>query len=104
MPSAFDLPEDHPLHFAHKKSANHRADVERSRLSGCFYCKSMFSPDQIVEWIEEDGTALCPVCGIGSVVADGSNLLMAKDFLEAMQAAWFAGIARVLPFPRGSLR
>ena len=49
----------------------------------------MFSPDQIVEWIDEDDTALCPICGIDSVIADGSNLPITKDFLEAMQAAWF---------------
>jgi hypothetical protein len=73
---------------------NHRADIEPSRLCGCFYCKEMFSPDQIVEWVDEDDTALCPICGIDSVIADGSSLLITKHFLEAMQAAWFAGIAR----------
>ena len=101
MSGVFDLPEDHPLRVAHEKSANHRADVERSRLCGCFYCKEMFRPDRIVEWIDEGDTALCPICGIDSVIADGSGLLITRDFLEAMQAAWFAGMARAQPCTRG---
>jgi len=61
----------------------------------------MFGPDQIAEWVDEDDTALCPICGVDSVLADGSGLLITKDFLEAMQAVWFAGIARAKPSLRG---
>ena len=83
------LPEDHPLYVAHKKCSNHRADIERSQRCGCFYCKEMFSPDQIVEWVDRHSTALCPAGGIDSVIGDASGLQITEDFLEAMRIAWF---------------
>ncbi|OAF14301.1 hypothetical protein AYJ54_42215 [Bradyrhizobium centrolobii] len=88
--SVFDLSEDHPLRLAHKKSSNHRADIERSQRCGCFFCKKTFGPDQIVDWVDEDSTALCPECGIDSVIGDASDVQITKAFLEEMHTAWFA--------------
>ena len=59
MATVFDLPEDHSLRVAHKKCGGHRTDIERSALCGCFYCKEIFTPDRIVEWVDNDTTALC---------------------------------------------
>jgi hypothetical protein len=94
MATVFDLPEDHPLRVAHKKSVRHRADIERSSLCGCFYCKAIFAPNRIVEWVDNGATALCPTCGIDSVIGDASGLQITKSFLEAMlQVAWFGNTA-----------
>ena len=90
MPTVFDLPEDHPLRVAHEKSSNHRSEIERSQRCGCFYCKQTFGPDRIVNWIDKDSTALCPACGIDSVIGEASGIQITEDFLEAMHAAWFA--------------
>lgn len=90
MPDVFELPEDHPLRVAHKKCSNHRAEIESSRLCGCFYCKQTFDSDRIVEWVDKDSTALCPECGIDSVLGDASGVQINKSFLEAMHSAWFA--------------
>jgi hypothetical protein len=93
MATVFDLPEDHPLRAAHKKSAGHRADIERSSLCGCFYCKDIFTPNRIVVWVDNDATALCPTCGIDSVIGDASGLQIKKSSLEAMHVAWFGNTA-----------
>jgi hypothetical protein len=90
MAAVFDLSEAHPLRIAHKKSSNHRVDIERSQLCGCFHCKQTFGPDRIREWIDDGSTALCPKCEIDSVIGDGSGLQITKDFLEAMHVAWFS--------------
>ncbi|MBR0689189.1 cytoplasmic protein [Bradyrhizobium manausense] len=89
MPNVFDLGEDHPLRAAHKKCSNHRADIARSQLCGCFYCRTTFAPERIVEWVDEDSTALCPECGIDSVLGGASGVQIDKFFLEAMRLAWF---------------
>src|SRR5215475_11785969 len=89
MPSVFDFPEDHPLRVAHKRSSNHRTDIERSQLCGCFYCRKTFAPDRIVNWVREASTALCPECGIDSVLGDASGVQINRSFLEAMHLAWF---------------
>jgi hypothetical protein len=90
MPRVLDLPDDHPLRVAHDKCINHRADIERSQLCGCFYCRNTFGPDRIVEWVDDDSTAMCPECGIDSVLGDALGVQITRSFLEAMHSAWFA--------------
>jgi len=92
--SVFDLPEDHLLRVAHRKSSNHRGEIEGSHRCGCFYCKGIFGPNQIVDWIDTSNphsqqTALCPACGIDSMIGDASGLQITEEFLEEMRTAWF---------------
>jgi hypothetical protein len=78
---------------AHKHSANHRPEIEASDFCGCFYCLAIFSPKSIVEWTDEvDGvgsTALCPHCGIDSVIGSDSGYPITADFLRQMHSHWF---------------
>jgi len=85
----------HDVREAHTHSANHRAEIENSLSCGCFYCTSAFSPTTIVEWIDEDSegigqTALCPKCGIDSVIGDRSGYPITKYFLSEMKRYWFS--------------
>ena len=79
---------------AHQHSSHHREEVLRSDLCGCFYCRKSFPPTAIGEWTEEVGgmgqTALCPRCGIDSVIGSASGLPVRKlDFLREMRRRFF---------------
>ena len=83
-----------PWMAAHKRSAKHRAEIEASSGCGCFYCKNTFAPGEIVEWTDTDNagvgqTALCPRCGIDSVIGDRSGFPITPEFLATMHKAWF---------------
>jgi len=82
-------PDDHPLKLAHRRSIRHRAEIEASRSCGCFSCERIFSPDRIVDWIDKDQTALCPSCGIDSVIGKASGLPITASFLREVRAVWF---------------
>ena len=76
---------------AHKHTVDHRAELERSNVAGCFYCLEVFNPSEIEDWIDDDKCALCPKCGIDSVIGDASGVPVAeKHFLEAMHMFWFS--------------
>ena len=83
-----------PTDPAHDRSRNHRAEILKSETCGCFYCLKNFSPSQITEWCDEvDGvgqTALCPFCGIDSVIGSASGYPVDQAFLKAMNKVWFA--------------
>ena len=86
------IPE--PLRRAHDRSSVHRAEVLASRLCGCFYCLAVYPPSDIDWWIDEDAdgvgqTAMCPKCGVDSVIGDKSGFPLTKEFLEEMQEQWF---------------
>jgi hypothetical protein len=88
------------LESIHKQSTRHRDKVMASKACGCFYCEAVFAPGEITEWIdppsddesdEENGTtALCPRCGIDSVIHDGiPGVPISATLLAEMRAYWF---------------
>lgn len=82
-------------HSAHQYSSNHREQIEESELCGCFYCLETFKPSKIEEWVDEDEnefgqTALCPICGVDSVIGDKSGVPLTKEFLGGMNQVWFS--------------
>lgn len=74
---------------AHRFSSLHRAQIESSDVCGCFYCLSVFPPEQIVEWVDSGKTAICPKCGIDSVVGSESGVPLTPEFLGQMKHYWF---------------
>ena len=74
---------------AHGHSIRHRPEIEASKSCGCFYCLRTFPREEIKSWIRDEGTALCPHCGIDSVIGDASGYEVSKPFLSQMHSAWF---------------
>ena len=80
---------------AHKYSNNHKAELERDSVCGCFNCLGIFHPREIEEWIiadnacDREGTAICPRCGIDSVIGESSGYPITKEFLKQMHEYWF---------------
>jgi hypothetical protein len=81
------------LQAAHKHSSRHREEILSSEICGCFHCKQTFLPSEIEDWTDEIGaddvTALCPKCGIDSVIGSASGFPLTKDFLQEMHQHWF---------------
>ena len=102
----FQAPERHKLRMqnvvaAHKHSSNHRDEVMGSSVCGCFHCLATFAPSQINDWVDwpagtphdlriaKGTTAMCPMCGIDSVIGSASNYPIERAFLTRMQQHWF---------------
>ena len=81
---------------AHTHASFHREEVLNSKNCGCFYCLAIFEPDEIEVWIDvRNGirqTALCPLCGIDSVIGSGSGFPISREFLSKMHTYWFGTI------------
>jgi hypothetical protein len=78
---------------SHRHSIRHREEVIASQECGCFYCLTIFPPEEIENWVDEwEGvgqTALCPRCGMDSVIGSQSGYPITADFLAAMKSHWF---------------
>jgi hypothetical protein len=80
---------------AHRHSSLHREEVLASEVCGCFYCLQTFSPGEIEEWVDEEHgtdvgrTALCPRCGIDSVIPSASGVPITHEMLLRMNLHWF---------------
>lgn len=78
-----------PVIRAHNFCENNRKMLEKSKKCACFFCLEIFSPVEINEWADEEKTALCPYCGIDSVIAEMAGFPLIKEFLTAMKEYWF---------------
>ena len=74
--------EDHIS--AHEWSSYHRETLRESAVCGCFYCLKVFLPSEIEDWTDDDDTALCPKCGIDSVIGSVSGYPIQREFLSKM--------------------
>jgi hypothetical protein len=78
---------------AHRHCIRHREEILASERCGCFYCGAIFPPSEIYRWVDGwEGigqTALCPQCGIDSVIGSESGYPIESEFLERMKSHWF---------------
>ena len=84
--------ETRDIILAHKHSIHNYPDIKKDNICGCFYCAKVFKPSEIVDrTVEPTGkdTAICPYCGIDSVIGDSSGYPITEEFLEKMYEYWF---------------
>jgi len=75
---------DNELIFKHKECTDNKPALKENGVCGCFCCCNVFDYDSINEWIDDKLTALCPRCGVDSVLpTDDKNLLV------RMEKHWF---------------
>ena len=74
----------------YKFSSSHKEQLLQDEKCGCFYCLSVFDPQEIIRWTGDNvGTAICPYCGIDSVIGESSGYPLTKESLEKMHSHWF---------------
>jgi hypothetical protein len=87
------------LRSIHKYANDNRELLARSDRAGCFYCRTMFHPDKITDWVDgqqlasgstADGvTALCPRCGIDAILPSAAPIALDDGILSEMHQHWF---------------
>jgi hypothetical protein len=71
-------------------SSKHRTEVEASERCGCFFCFRVFAPSSIKAWTEANQTALCPHCGMDSVIGSAAPFQIDDRFLRRMHGQFFS--------------
>jgi hypothetical protein len=84
-----DKSTDKMIVTAHTHSSNHREQIEASKSCGCFHCIKIFPPSAIREWTDDGQTAICPFCGVDSIIGSASDVPFSEEFLVRMKEHWF---------------
>lgn len=74
---------------AHKHASRNRVELEASARCGCFFCFRTFPTVSITAWIDSSQTALCPKCGVDSVIGSASEHRLDDAFLRRMHQQFF---------------
>ena len=69
-------------------ASKHRVELEASAQCGCFSCFHIFQTATIKSWIDSNQTALCPNCGMDSVLGS-AYCRLADQFLRRMHQHHF---------------
>jgi len=72
----------------HKHCSNNRKVIAVSAQCGCFYCLEIYPAAEVKKYTSVVD-AICPKCGIDSVLADASGAEISVPFLSAMSDRWF---------------
>jgi len=91
---------------AHAHCGSNRSEITASDVCGCFGCLQTFGSSRVDQWIDEpeaslvrnnrlihneparEQTAICPYCGVDSVIGSASGFPITKDFLKRMNKRW----------------
>lgn len=81
------------LFMLHRTTFRNEHQVSESKKCGCFHCGKLFNQEDVVSWCDNDGrgdrTALCPHCGIDSVIGDACGFEISQDLLQLMHLQFF---------------
>jgi len=78
------------LQDRHRESFANRARLSGAKDCGCFHCLSHFPEAELEYWDDApDQTAVCPRCGIDSVIAEHVEEAVSDDLLNAMKKHFF---------------
>jgi len=72
-----------------KRSFKAREALEKAEQCGCYYCTRIYTPGFIKEWEDNDKTAICPICGIDSVVPYDVSLDESLDKFKQKLEKWY---------------
>lgn len=73
----------------HTYASNNRELVERADKCYCFHCKSVFESSQIERYLNEEATAICPICSVDSVIPDSIDEKIDEAVISEMCDYWF---------------
>ena len=72
----------------HRHTRANQMELEASEVCGCIACERIYFPSEIVRWLE-DGTAMCPHCGVDAVVGSASGIPIMPGVLRRAHERWF---------------
>ena len=73
----------------HVYSSHNRELILKSNKCYCFYCKSILSSNEIIKYIDNNETALCPKCDIDSIIPDAIDDTIDQKVIDDMNQYWF---------------
>jgi hypothetical protein len=87
------------LSAIHRHCRDNKDLVKRSQQCGCFYCRFIYPAKAVEDYVRKGRngtktTAICPHCGIDSVLPD-AIIPLTLEMLTAMQEWWFKRTVRL---------
>lgn len=72
-------------------SVDNEIEIVKSQRCGCYFCHSIFSARSVKDWLSDERgvSAICPECGMDTVLGDASGIQIDKQLLKNMSKQYF---------------
>lgn len=60
--------------------------IKRGMVCGCYYCMKVYDGGEVVTFIDDGKTAVCPYCGVDAVLPNQGDV----SALRAVSEYWFS--------------
>lgn len=77
------------LEELHTYSSNNFKLIQDSEFCHCFHCLKKFEAKEVMNYIDDNKTALCPYCDIDAVIPDVINHHLDGITIREMNEYWF---------------
>ncbi|MDE7414492.1 MAG: hypothetical protein K2N05_12005 [Muribaculaceae bacterium] len=81
--------KDDRLKDAHLHTSHNRDEIGRSEMCCCISCKTIFKPEEVVDYADGGQTAICPYCDCDAVLGNGCRFKLTDEFLESLYRRYF---------------
>lgn len=75
-------------------SIDNKACLTKADTCGCFYCQKIFNPEEIKKWTDNGKTAICPHCGVDSIIAETNEIKITPELLEELNKKYFKKVEK----------
>lgn len=76
------------VQLLHEYCNDNKDAISKSVMCGCCFCCEIYNSQQVCEYVDNNTCALCPKCGIDSVLPD-INCQVTIPLLVIMHKFWF---------------
>ncbi|MDE6335539.1 MAG: hypothetical protein K2L34_03110 [Muribaculaceae bacterium] len=74
---------------AHIHTLRNRSEIEHSMACHCISCQRTFKPEEVMDYIDDGETGMCPYCFCDAIIADDSGVEMTDKLLANLHHHFF---------------
>ena len=63
--------------------------LKASQKAACYHCQAIYDANEVTDFLATERTALCPKCGIDSVIPSNSPIELTPENLKILNQYWF---------------
>ncbi|WP_034536353.1 hypothetical protein [Carnobacterium inhibens] len=72
-----------------KQAYKNKDSIVKSDCCGCYNCTKLFTPNKVEEYVDNGQTAICPYCGMDSVIGTNMGYNITTNFLKQLKKEIF---------------
>ena len=85
----FTYDETEHLSTLHTYTLKNKSLIEKSKICYCYHCKNKILVEDIVDYLDEGETAVCPKCNVDSLIPDCIDEEITDKVIDDMNRYWF---------------